>query len=243
MATGLIDRIQQRLDTLGLKPATASKLATGDPDTIRNIKRGRSANPQSDTMRKLAVVLKTTEEWLLTGSGQESPEKERAHDTSKNASSTINEIDMRAGAGGGGVTAEALSTTANGITIATEAVAARWEIPEPYLRGELRIEPSKAWIVEIMGDSGYNPEFPSAPGSLFPGDRVIIDTSDQRPTPPGLFAIYDGNGLVVKMVEIVHGSDPVRFRLASRNPSYSIYEVTVEEARIVGRIRGRISSM
>lgn len=194
-------------------------------------------------MRKLATALGTTAEWLLTGEGPEDATGEQQSKTSRASAPKINEIDMRAGAGGGGIAGEVLTASENGITIAAEAVAAQWEIPETYLRGELRVQPAKAWIVEIMGDSGYNPDSPNAPGSLFPGDRVIIDTADRRPSPPGLFAVFDGNGLVVKMVEIVHGSDPVCFRLASRNPGYSVYEVTAEEAHIIGRVRGRISAM
>ena len=102
---------------------------------------------------------------------------------------------------------------------------------------------SDAWIVEVAGDSGYDPHNPHAPGSVFPGDRVIIDTADRRPSPPGPFAVFDGIGLVVKLVEVVPQTDPVRLRLSSRNPSYQPYEVIEGEAHIIGRVRGRISAM
>lgn len=159
------------------------------------------------------------------------------------SSKTLREVDIRAGAGAGGVESVVEQAVENGIVISADAVAATWEMPDAFLRGELRVRPESAWIVEIMGDSGYDPANPGAPGSLFPGDRAIIDTSDKRPSPPGPFAVFDGMSLVVKLVEMVPGSDPAIFRLVSRNPRYSSYEVSEEEANIIGRVRGRISAL
>ncbi len=158
-------------------------------------------------------------------------------------SSRVREIDIRAGAGGGGVEGSLTVTRHGRVTISADVVAANWEMPVAFLRGELKVNPANAWVVEVMGDSGYDPAHPSAPGSLFPGDRAIIDTGDRRPSPPGPFAVFDGMGLVIKLVEPVHGSDPPRLRLSSRNPRYTDYEVTSEEAHIIGRVRGRISAM
>jgi phage repressor protein C with HTH and peptisase S24 domain len=155
----------------------------------------------------------------------------------------IREVDMRAGAGAGGVESAVVNTTAGGITLSADAVAEVWEMPDAFMRGQLRMRSENAWIVEVMGDSGYDPSHPGAPGSLFPGDRAIIDTADRRPSPSGPFAVFDGYGLVVKLVEVVQGSDPVRFRLISRNPQYQPYEVTSEEAHIIGRVRGKITAM
>ncbi|KAB2846557.1 MAG: LexA family transcriptional regulator, partial [Hyphomicrobiaceae bacterium] len=143
----------------------------------------------------------------------------------------IREVDIRAGAGGPGVESVALLETTNGVTLAADAVAATWEMPDSFLRGQLRINPERAWVVEVVGDSGYDPANPNAPGSLFPGDRAIIDTGDVRPSPAGHFAVFDGMGLVIKMVEVIAGSDPLRLRLVSRNPLYNPYEVTLDEAK------------
>lgn len=76
-------RICRRLWVVGLAPSKASKLA-GRPDAIRNLKRAveeRIKNPASNregistaTVSALASVLKTTPEWILSGSGPEEPE-------------------------------------------------------------------------------------------------------------------------------------------------------------------------
>jgi len=182
---------------------------------------------------KYARRFKVRPGWLMFGENEAAP----------SASSKIREVDPRAGAGAGGIDSEQVSTTKNGITISADATAALWEIPDAFLRGELRMAPATAYIIEVQGDSGYDPAFPGAPGSLFPGDRAIVNTADRRPSPPGPFLVWDGTGLVIKMVETVHGTDPPMLRLNSRNPRYSSYEVSIEEAHIVGRVRGKISSM
>lgn len=156
----------------------------------------------------------------------------------------LRELDARFGAGGGGNESGVEVTTSGGVTIHEDAFRGDpWEMPASFLNTELKVSVSGATVVEVVGDSGYDPADPNAPGSLLPGDRVIIDTWDRRPSPPGPFAVFDGVGLVIKLVEIVQGHDPIRLRLASRNPSYPPYEVTVEESHIIGRVKGRITRM
>jgi hypothetical protein len=157
---------------------------------------------------------------------------------------TVKELETRAGAGGGGIVDLINVEDGSGNQISAEVVKDYWRIPESYLRGELRMEAAKALIIEITGDSGYDPSNPHAPGSIFPGDRVIVDARDTKPSPPGPFLVYDGTGLVVKLCEPVHGSNPATIRLLSRNPTYTAYTIGLDEGHlIVGRVRGRISAM
>lgn len=66
----LIKRLDQRLAAMGLSARAASLAATGKPDTIRDIKAGKSRNPRFQTIQQLARVLETTPDWLL---GADSP--------------------------------------------------------------------------------------------------------------------------------------------------------------------------
>ena len=72
--------------------------------------------------------------------------------------------------------------------------------------------------------------------TLYPGQKVMVNTRDNRPTPPGLFYVWDGMGLVIKRVELVPGSNPPTVRIKSDNPKYDTYERTIDEAHINGRI-------
>lgn len=68
--TGILYRIEQRLEVVELSADAASK-AAGKPDAIRNIKRaiekGDRNGVSTATLRALAQVLKTTPSWLMEG--------------------------------------------------------------------------------------------------------------------------------------------------------------------------------
>ena len=67
----LADFIEERLQIVEKTPRAASIEATGNPDTIRNIQRGKSANPRSDTLHKLAPVLGVTPEAMMAAALQD----------------------------------------------------------------------------------------------------------------------------------------------------------------------------
>ena len=248
------DRLRQARAEAGFRSAAAAAAALGvKTPTFTSHENGTRDFGDTEAAR-YARAFNVAVEWLVFGiSAGETPPRpdeqpladrlKRSDPRKKGSSRPVFELDARAGAGSSGVDAFVENVTRNGVTISKDVVGAEWSIPTDYLSGELRIRAGSAWIVEVFGDSGYEPANPGAPGSLFPGDRVIIDTSDAQPSPPGAFAVHDGVGLVIKQVEVLAGSDPVRLRLTSRNPAYEPYEVTVEEARIIGRVRGRISAM
>lgn len=99
---------------------------------------------------------------------------------------------------------------------------------EITIRHELNARPENCHIIRVVGDS-MEPK-------LLNGDRVMFDVSKTLPSPPGIFVVNDGMGLVVKRLEHVHGSDPATVRLISDNPLHEPYELLLEEARIVGRV-------
>ena len=73
--------------------------------------------------------------------------------------------------------------------------------------------------------------------SLQDDDIVLIDIGRRSPTPPGIFVLHDGMGLVAKRLEHIPNSEPPRVRIISDNPIYSPYEAVADEINIIGRIR------
>lgn len=69
----ILERIERRLEAVGLEPAVASVRAGLSKDAIRNIKRkvnqgeDEDAGTSTSTLIKLAPVLNTTAAWLLEG--------------------------------------------------------------------------------------------------------------------------------------------------------------------------------
>jgi phage repressor protein C with HTH and peptisase S24 domain len=239
------DRLRQARIDAKFKTAKEAAEAMGIKSTTYTHHENGTRGIAKDDAIIYAKKFKVSPVWILFGTNVvelKSREAARQADT-RNGSSTVNEMDVRAGAGSGGVLDATDYTDETGSNLSRDAVLGQWEMPDYFLRGALRVDPSKVIIMEVFGDSGYDPSNSNAPGSIYPGDRVIVDTNDKRPSPSGAFAVYDGIGIVVKLVEPVYGSDPPRVRLSSRNPTYSPYEVTLEEGHIIGRVRGRITVM
>ncbi len=130
----------------------------------------------------------------------------------------IEELDVRASAGAG-LTGEA------------ETVVDTWQIPTAIIRAYSTAPASDLRIITVMGDS-MEP-------ALQPGQRILVDTGDRKPSPPGIFVVWDGLGLVVKRVQMLPHSDPVRVKITSDNPKYDPYERTIDEAYIQGRVLGQ----
>ena len=128
----------------------------------------------------------------------------------------IPEIDVRASAGPGALN-EGLEETKD-----------MWFFPDPVIRHEFRARPADLRMITIDGDS-MEPLLAS-------GDRILIDTSQRVPVPPGIFVIWDGMGLVAKRIEHEPNSEPPKVVIKSVNPEYDTYERDAEEVHITGRV-------
>ena len=87
-----------------------------------------------------------------------------------------------------------------------------WDMPTDYVRHELRVVPSRVQIIEVRGDS-MEPTLASR-------DRVMIDLDDTDPGQGGVFAVWDGETVLVKRVEKIHASEPPTVRVKSDNPHH-----------------------
>lgn len=72
--------------------------------------------------------------------------------------------------------------------------------------------------------------------SLCAGDMILIDITKKSPTPPGIFVLFDGFGLVTKRLEFISNTNPPAIRIISDNAQYSAYERTIDELHIIGRV-------
>jgi len=100
--------------------------------------------------------------------------------------------------------------------------------PPTLLRRITAAPTSGLRLITISGDS-MTP-------TLEDGDMVMIDTGRTSPSPPGIFVLDDGVGLVAKRVDAVPNSFPQQLRLSSDNPAYSNYQRRIDEVRILGRV-------
>ena len=126
-------------------------------------------------------------------------------------------IDVTASAGAGSV-----------IDAVEDHRVEQWHFPIEWLRnhGIGQIESLK--LLTVSGDS-------MAP-RLLHGDIVMIDTSQRTASPPGIFILHDGLGLVIKRIEPIPNTTPVTLRIFSENTAYSAYDRSIEEVHIIGRV-------
>lgn len=169
--------------------------------------RHRKVPPRKPRRRAIADSLPTT---------NPSPAASSSDGGALEGFARVGEIDVRASAGPGAIH--------EGI----EEVKQVWYFPESMIRHEFRARSEDLRMITIDGDS-MEPLLGS-------GDRILIDTSQQVPVPPGIFVIWDGMGLVAKRIEHEPNSDPPRVTIKSVNPDYQAYERLAEEVHIIGRV-------
>ena len=112
-----------------------------------------------------------------------------------------------------------------------EKIIAEWQVPSGVVRGYSTAPAAELRIITVIGDS-MEP-------TLQPGQRVLVDTGDRKPSPPGVFVVWDGLGLVIKRVQVLPQSEPPRVKISSDNPKYDPYERPLAEAEIQGRVIGQ----
>jgi phage repressor protein C with HTH and peptisase S24 domain len=200
---------------MGLSSARLAEQAGVNRSFVYDILRGRSANPSAEKLSKIADVLRVESDWLLRGIGD------------------VEGDDPLADGDYGYVQIRSARVTAS--MGAGSIVEDDVEEGEPYhfrrawIRDGLKAAPDDLRILHVEGDS-MEP-------TLTERDIVLIDSSRTTPTPPGIFVLFDGMGLVAKRLEHIPNSDPPMVRIISDNARYSAYERTADEINIVGRIR------
>jgi phage repressor protein C with HTH and peptisase S24 domain len=118
----------------------------------------------------------------------------------------------------------------DGQRMSKDLVKATWELPTYYLN-ELGLSSKGLRLFRAIGDSMTRPDC----GGIHSGDVLMANTRDLNPSPPGIFALDDGFGLIVKRLEFIAYSDPPRISIRSDNTPHSSYDLPAEQVRIVGR--------
>lgn len=211
----------------GMSQSDLARAVGVKPQSIQAIEGGKAKG--SKHVVAIARILGVSSDYLQTGWGAEQRAEMGDHQIAEQR--YIPEIAVIGGAGLGGEAMLENFTDADGNTLSSDAILGRWSFPDEYLT-ELRIEPNDVRIMEISGDSMRRPD-----GSgLHSGDRVMVWLKDRNPTPPGIFALWDGFGIVVKRLERIPRSEPPAIRLISDNPAHASYELTGDEVNIIGRL-------
>ena len=215
MTFSLADRIKARSQQLGLTAAQVAEIAGVNRSFIYDIIRGKSENPNLQRLEQIASALKVERNWLLHGLGEvdgvspilENPDL---------AFVAVPYVQLRPSMGGGNMVDEEPN------------YGRPYHFQKRWIVQDLKADPLKLRIMHVEGDSMMP--------TLQNEDIVLVDTGRRIPSPPGIFVLHDGMGLVAKRLEHIPHSDPPMVKIISDNNRYTPYECTADEVNIVGRI-------
>lgn len=201
---------EELAERAGTKKAQISKLETGERRLTQ------------DWMTRIARPLGVEPAELIAAKGRVAAPDTKKGDGERTLA--VLEVDVRVTGGSGGAAHLDMADR-------SEPVIAEWRLPSDMLRSQTTAPPEGLRIIRVIGDS-------MAP-MFNPGEKVLVDTGDRLPTPPGIFVVWDGFGLVIKRVEMIANSEPAMMRLKSVNVEYESYERPMDDATINGRVIGK----
>ena len=76
--------------------------------------------------------------------------------------------------------------------------------------------------------------------NMMRGGAVLVDLSDTKPSPPGVFLVSDGVGHILRHCEIVAQKQPVQVRLSANNRNYEAYTAALDKAGLIGRVIAKL---
>jgi hypothetical protein len=221
-------RLRHAREHAGHSSAAAFAAAAGVPHVTYRAHENGTRNLTVSAARRYAPHLGVAWQWLMFGEDgtaplpAPAPVRESRHPARQNCEA-VAELDLQSQSGEGLV-----GLTGPQIASLREAATAVWDIPADYLRNELRVSAGSTCILSVRGDS-MEP-------LLQPGDRVMVNIEDRSPSPPGIFALWDGMGVVVKRVEHIIGTEPPRLLISAENARHQSYERAADDVRIIGRV-------
>jgi hypothetical protein len=141
----------------------------------------------------------------------------------------IREFDVRAGAAYAGD---------NGSHGEASHVIDYWSFPGSFERS-LGLDFTRCDIIQVMGDSMDD----GSSQAIRHGDRIIVDRRSRRPlNRDDAFVIFDGQSILVKMIELTGEGDTRQMRCRSRNASYDDFLIDLDDnTRIIGRVAAVIA--
>ena len=107
-----------------------------------------------------------------------------------------------------------------------------WVIPASLLSPRTDAAQSEIKVFKIQ-ESMMAPDFNN-------GEHVIIDLSDHTPSPPGIFAVSDGFGMMIRHCEFMAGSKPPAIRVSANQQKFQPQILRLGEFKVLGRVIAKL---
>jgi phage repressor protein C with HTH and peptisase S24 domain len=208
-------RLSHEMRKRGITSTVLARQAEVRASFIYDIISGKSANPSTIKLARVAKSLGVSLAWLAGNSELVTDSPIIPLRTPHDEYVAISRIAVDISPGGGNVISQAHG-------------GEPCYFSKTWIRQQLLASPDDLRVLYVRGDC-MEP-------TLCHNDQIIIDTSRTAPSPPGIFVLFDGFGLVAKRLEHITHQNQSRLRIISDNPQYSVYERRIEEASIIGRV-------
>lgn len=216
VSSDLAERLKSEMRRKSINANELAKRAHVGHSFVYDILNGKSTNPTTKKLSAVAEILQTSVPYLLYG---KTVYKDVFSLTPIASSSNIDELVA--------IPSITIEKFANDSVVIMEECDTK---PYYFHRQWLQKLETKAESlrVMIMQDDRMSP-------TLNNKDMIIIDISHKKPTPSGLFAIYDGVGLAIKRLEYIYKPKKPRINVISDNPAYKSYELSPNDITIIGK--------
>ncbi len=208
-------RLKLAMKKRGLSSTDLAKRADVKTSFLYDIMSGKSANPSTVTLARVADALGVGLAYLAAADDAENGSRAASNPRQAEDYISIPRVVVNISASGGTVISE-------------EHEEERYHFRREWIEKHLGANADDLRLLYVRGD-GMEP-------TLNHNDIIMVDTTKKKPTPPGIFVLFDGFGLVSKRLDYVPGSQQTQIRVISDNPQYSSYERSVDETFVVGRV-------
>jgi phage repressor protein C with HTH and peptisase S24 domain len=208
--TQLAARLKVQMDDTGLNAREIADRASVGRSFIYDILSGKSINPTVSKLAAVAEILGVSVPYLISGEQEE-------EDYNSGRQNYINIPSVTAH----------LSPFGK-VVVENDSKVMGVNFHKLWIKKYLKTDAASLRITHVRGDA-MEP-------TLCSDDMLLIDMSQQLPTPPGLFVVYDGIGMSVKRLEYIAGSHPASVRIIADNAKYNSYEDSLQNLMIIGRV-------
>lgn len=107
-----------------------------------------------------------------------------------------------------------------------------WVMPASLFISRTKATPEQIRIFAVQ-ESAMVPDF-------LPGEHILVDISDTKPSPPGVFLISDGLGYIIRQCAYVPHSSPPEITLVVVNKKYGSHTVALDKTKFIGRVIAKL---
>lgn len=109
-----------------------------------------------------------------------------------------------------------------------ESYDGEWSIPASILNQRTKAQPDQVKIF-LIEENVMEP-------NLKKGEHVIVDLSDKKPSPPGIFVISDGFGFMARHCAFKPVSSPPEVKISAIQKNFEPQTLPREDIDILGRV-------